>query len=123
MANIQGDNYRVWYEEKINTVYFEGTLRLRTIAEYSPILQLLTNVINDSSGSVNIHFENLYLLNSSGISMLYKFIVDTINKQKQVMITASNSINWQSKVLIFLQKLVPKLMLIYDSCPDKNINI
>ena len=58
MANIQGiqgDNYRVWYEEKNNTVYFEGTLRLGTIAEYSPISELLNNVAKNSS-NVNLNF-------------------------------------------------------------------
>lgn len=118
MANIQGiqgDNYRVWYEENNNTVYFEGSLRLGTIAEYSPILQLLTNVVNNSASHINLNFKNLYALNSSGISIVSKFIVDVRNKPKpQISIKASSSIPWQSKALKNLQKLMPSLVLSYD---------
>jgi hypothetical protein len=115
MANIQGDNYRVWYEGKNNTVYFEGTLRLGTIAEYSPIIQLLTNVANDSSDLLNINFNKLYSLNSSGISIISKFIVDIRDKpQSQVMVRASSNIPWQAKALKNLQRLMPSLILTYE---------
>lgn len=124
MQGVQGDNYRVWYEEKNNTVHFEGTLRLGTIAEYSPILQLLNNAANNSSDFVNINFQNLYLLNSSGISILSKFVIDLkIKPTLKVVITASSSIPWQSKVLKNLQKLRSSLILNYDSASAKSINI
>lgn len=115
IQSIQGDNYRVWYEENNKTVYFEGTLRLGTIAEYSPIIQLLTSVANNSLGYINLNFKNLYSLNSSGISIISKFIVDIRDKPKsQITIKASNNIPWQSKALKNLQKLMPNLVLFYD---------
>lgn len=118
MANIQGiqgENYRVWYEENNSTVYFEGSLRLGTIAEYAPILQLLTGAANNSTSSVNVNFKNLHALNSSGISIVSKFIVDIRDKPKpQIIIKASNNIPWQPKALKNLQKLMPSLVLTYD---------
>jgi hypothetical protein len=115
MANIQGDNYRVWYEETNKTVYFEGTLRLGTIAEYSPIIQLLSNIANSSFNSINLNFRNLYSLNSSGISIISKFVVDIRDKPKSyVTIKGSNSIPWQPKTLKNLQRLMPSLVLTYD---------
>lgn len=114
MTNIQGDNYRVWYEDNTKTIYFEGTLRLGTIAEYYPITQLLTNVADNSQG-LNLNLKNLYLLNSSGISILSRFIVDMRSKQKsQIVIAASNNVPWQTKTLKNLQKLMPNLSLNYD---------
>lgn len=115
MLNIQGDNYRVWYEETNKTVHFEGTLRLGTVAEYSPIIQLLTNVANNPANLVNLNLKRLYALNSSGISMLSKFVIDIRDKSKlQVMVKASDNVPWQPKTLKNLQRLMPNLVLNYD---------
>lgn len=115
MLKIQGDNYHVWYEETNKTVHFEGTLRLRTVAEYSPIIQLLSNVANNPTNRVNLNFKSLYALNSSGISMLSKFVIEIRDKSKlQVIIKASNNINWQPKALKNLQRLMPNLILKYE---------
>ncbi|RUT07755.1 hypothetical protein DSM106972_020150 [Dulcicalothrix desertica PCC 7102] len=115
MSNIQGDNYRVWYEETNKTVHFEGTLRLGTVAEYSPIIQLLSNIANSPINLVNLNFKSLYALNSSGISMLSKFIIDIRDKSKlQVIVKASNNIPWQPKSLKNLQRLMPNIILKYE---------
>ncbi|OKH51839.1 hypothetical protein NIES2101_17145 [Calothrix sp. HK-06] len=68
----------MWYEKTNKTVYFEETLTLGTVAEYSPIIQLLSNVANNPTNLVNLNLKRLYALNSYGIIMLYKFVIDIL---------------------------------------------
>lgn len=115
ILKIHGDNYRVWYEENDKTVYFEGTLRLGTVAEYSPIIQLLTDVANNATNLINLNLKSLYALNSSGISMFSKFIIDIRDRSKfQLVVNGANNIPWQPKTLKNLQRLMPHLILSYD---------
>ncbi|MBF2065358.1 MAG: hypothetical protein IGS39_13185 [Calothrix sp. C42_A2020_038] len=107
---IIGDNYKVCYDVKSTSVNFHGSLRLNGMEEYSPILQLLNNVVDSNPSKLTLNLIHLDFLNSSGITMLSKFVIGMrSNKSVQIMILGANTIPWQSKLLKNLQKLLPSL--------------
>jgi hypothetical protein len=109
---ILGDNYKVFYENNSATVNFNGSLRLNGMDEYAAILKLLNDVIESNPPRVTLNLMHLEFLNSSGITMLSKFVIGMrSNKNVHMMILGANSIPWQSKLLKNLQKLMPTLNL------------
>jgi hypothetical protein len=114
MTAIQGENYHVWYDMSSETIYFKGSLRLAGMAEYSPILNLLNDVASNTK-NINLNLTNLDLLNSSGINMLSKFLIDMRKKPEiQMIMVASSKIHWQTKSLKNLQRLMPRMSLKFD---------
>lgn len=115
MSEVQGENYRIWFDNNSQTIYFKGSLRLAGMSEYAPILQLLQQITTQASSPVKLNLQDLELLNSSGINMFSKFIID-MRKQPEfkMSIIASEGIPWQSKSLKNLQRLMPSLELNYQ---------
>ncbi|MGK7932902.1 MAG: hypothetical protein AB4041_15940 [Microcystaceae cyanobacterium] len=109
---ISDKQYRVFYEEKTLTVHFEGSLRLGGMTDYAPIVELLNQVKEQQPEMITLNLEKLDFLNSSGISMLSKFVIN-IRKtgHSQMTIKGSKSIPWQGKSLKNLQRLMPNLVL------------
>lgn len=110
---IKGDNYAVWFDNANETVNFTGSLRLGGMEEYAPILKLMSSAANETSNSLIVNLQHLEFLNSSGISMLSKFVIE-MRKQKSegLKIVGSNLIPWQGKSLKNLQRLMPNLILV-----------
>ncbi len=104
---IQTKEYRVWFEPERNTVFLEGSLRLNT-AEYKPISDLLTAVLEQSKGPVTLHVRELSFLNSSGINTLYKFAIAIRSKASQSLLVRGNeSVPWQPKTLVNIKRFLP----------------
>ncbi|MBW4669830.1 MAG: hypothetical protein KME60_21060 [Cyanomargarita calcarea GSE-NOS-MK-12-04C] len=108
---LLGNNYKVLYDKGSETVTFNGSLRLNGTEEYAPILQLLRDVIEGNPSRITLNFMHLNTLNSSGISMLSKFIIEMRKKTIHLMILGSNNIPWQGQALKNLQRLMPALHL------------
>jgi hypothetical protein len=114
MANqeIKGEDYVVHYNADAVTVRFQGELALRSPQEYAPIKDLLYDVASDSPAVITIDLRQLAFLNSSGISMLSKFVLGLRkNKDIQLAILGSHDVPWQGKSLRNLQKFLPSLRL------------
>jgi len=96
--------YKVWAEG--NVVFFEGTMRLSGTDAYAPINDLLVNTLAANPGSIVIDLTNLEFLNSSGINLLAKFVIN-VRKEPGVAIKVKGSqrIPWQGKSLPNLKKL------------------
>ena len=109
---ITGENYTISYESDTATVNFQGSLRLGGMAEYKPIVEILNHAIAQSPPTITLNLEELEFLNSSGISMLSKFIIG-IRKKKtiSIVIQGSKKIPWQGKSLKNLQRLMPQMKL------------
>ena len=115
MQEVVGENYRVSYDPMLAVFVFEGSLRLSSVTEYSPIADLLDGAIAQDTSTITLNLKSLEFLNSSGISMLSKFVIN-IRKKKtvQIIVKGSHEIPWQSKSLKNLQRLMPGLELEID---------
>jgi hypothetical protein len=112
MTEIKGKTYTIIHNPDSASISLEGSLRLGGMAEYQPILDLLNELLESQSTVITLNLQKLEFLNSSGISMLSKFIINARKyKETQVIIQASLNIPWQGKSLKNLQRLLPTLQL------------
>ena len=112
---VKGENYSVTYDNETITVNFQGSLRLGGMEEYAPIVKLLNQVVDMEPEIITLDLKTLKFLNSSGISMLSKFVI-SVRKKKNISITVKGSqgILWQGKSLKNLQRLMPSLKLEFE---------
>lgn len=110
--DIKGEDYIVQYDPSCETINFKGELSLGGPSEYEPITTLLQDVAKTNPETMTINLRELAFLNSSGISMLSKFVM-TLRKQKgtQLIVLGSNNQPWQGKSLQNLVRLLPGLKL------------
>lgn len=109
---IQGEDYLVEFDPNSNAIIFRGELSLSGPQEYSPIKELLEAIAESDLENMTINLKELHFLNSSGISMLSKFVISLRKKKKlQLIILGSEQIPWQKKSLKNLQKFLPGLKL------------
>ncbi|WP_293127914.1 hypothetical protein [Microcoleus sp. bin38.metabat.b11b12b14.051] len=109
---IKTQDYRICYDPATATVSFVGSLRLSGPREYAPIVQLLGEVADVEQAKITLNVQQLEFLNSSGINMLSKFIIEVRKKARvQMAVQGSQRIAWQSKSLKNLQRLMPALQL------------
>lgn len=109
---IKTDSYRVWYDPATISLYFLGSLRLSGMEEYAPIGEILDQIIAEEPKTITLDLTALEFLNSSGISLLSKFVINVRKAQtSQIVIRGSNAIPWQGKSLKNLQRLMSTLVL------------
>lgn len=124
MRVSEGENYQVQWDEQTATVVFAGSLRLSGPDAYGEIRQILEALLereskNGSEGSaqespvITLDLRKLKFLNSSGISMISKYVI-SVRQQDDVNLTvlASDTIPWQKKSLKNLQRLMPRLDIV-----------
>jgi hypothetical protein len=109
---VTGEDYLVELNEENHTIKFIGELSLAGPQEYSLIKDLLELSTKNEPKNITIDLQELSFLNSSGISMLSKFVIG-LRKYKllQLIILGSEQIPWQKKSLKNLQKFLPGLKL------------
>ncbi|PCJ33398.1 MAG: hypothetical protein COA99_15870 [Moraxellaceae bacterium] len=107
---ITHDDYQVRFDEEISTIICEGSFRLRGTQEYQPILSILLGAVDAKPERLTLDVRELQFLNSSGITMLSKFILQ-VRKHgaSQVLILGSKNYPWQGKSLKNFQRLLPAL--------------
>ena len=105
-------NYSLIYDRSTKVITCEGSLRLKGTEEYLPIINILNNVIEQEPPEVILNLEKLKFLNSSGLSILSKFIINVRKKKNiQMVVLGSKDIPWQQTSLKNLQRLMPALKL------------
>jgi hypothetical protein len=109
---LEDENYKIWFDETVNTIYFEGSIRLWDPTDYSKIKQFMLDTHELNISELFLNFVKLEFLNSSGISTLCKFILD-IKKVNKVSlhIIGNNTILWQKKSFENLLKLWDKIAI------------
>ena len=112
--NIEGENYAVKHPKDSAIVSFEGTIRLGGMQEYAEILDLMNTALDESGNAITLDVKGLKLLNSSGITMMSKFVIGCRGKQSQLKIVASKDVPWQGKSLKNLQRLLPSIELVVE---------
>jgi len=112
VKEIKTDDYRIWYDSTIETVTCQGSFRLTGMQEYAPIVELLNEAATQESLQITLDVRDLEFLNSSGINVLSKFVINIRQqKTKQITVRGSDDIPWQEKSLRNLQRLMPSLQL------------
>lgn len=112
MLKLEGDIYLIWYKDDDHIIHFEGSLRLWDPGEYSRIKQYMLDIYELDIEKLSIDLTKLEFLNSSGISMLCKFIFETKKTNRiPITIVGRNDILWQKKSLHNLKKLWDKIEL------------
>jgi hypothetical protein len=109
---IKTDDYYIGYDRETATVSCQGSLRLPGMDEYKPIVDFLEEVADMDSPKITLNLQELEFLNSSGISMLSKFVINVRHRKNvELVVQGSNQIPWQGKSLKNLQRLMPALVL------------
>ncbi|MEL6500458.1 MAG: STAS domain-containing protein [Cyanobacteria bacterium J06607_15] len=109
---IKSKNYEVVYDETSHNIIFAGSLRLNGSSEYAPISNLLSQAAEQEPEKIVLDFKQLNFLNSSGISILSKFVIDVRNRQNiQMLVIGAKANPWQGKSLKNLKRLMPSLEL------------
>ena len=112
IEEIKDKDYTVQYNSDTNVFSFEGLLSLGGAKEYAPINDLLNRIATEEPEQMTLDLRKLEFLNSSGISMLSKFVLGLRKKKgTQLIILGSNDMPWQGKSLKNLQKFLPSLKL------------
>ncbi|MGK7895047.1 MAG: STAS domain-containing protein [Xenococcus sp. (in: cyanobacteria)] len=112
IQEIKDKDYTVQYNLELSTVDFIGLLSLGGPKEYAPIANILNKIAGDEPDQMTLNLRQLEFLNSSGISMLSKFVLKLRKKKGiQLVILGSNEMPWQGKSLKNLQKFLPSLKL------------
>ena len=115
MTALTGENYTVSLNKEANCVTFDGTLRLRGLDEYQEI-SLMLDAHFKTHNSITLDLKKLDFLNSSGIAMLSRFVINVRKTEhSSLTILGSNDVPWQGKSLKNLQRLMPELALEFDS--------
>ena len=111
MQIIEDENYKIEYNASDKVVNFSGTLRLGGLTEYAPIIECLEQAVNENE-SLTLSVKDLEFLNSSGIAMLSKFVINARNKEDFLLSVVGSKVTpWQAKSLNNLQRLMPALTL------------
>lgn len=112
IEEIKDADFIVQYDPDSTTVSFTGLLSLGGAKEYAPITDLLNKIIDEEPAEMTLDLRKLEFLNSSGISMVSKFVLGLRKKKgTQLIIIGSDEMPWQGKSLKNLQKFLPSLKL------------
>ena len=109
MKRICGESFEVRIEGD-NTIQFKGALRLSGSDDYGPILNMLKSALDEEKKPVIVDLRELDFLNSSGITMLSRFVIEARNRADvNLYFFASEMVPWQTRSLKNLQRLMPAL--------------
>ena len=115
MTAIKGDDFNISYESQTTTLRFQGSLRLGGAQSYQPVMELLDVVQAEKPDLITLDLKGLEFLNSSGISMISKFVINVCKQNiSKMLVKGSSTIPWQSKSLKNLKRLMPSLQLVLE---------
>ena len=113
VTEIKGDEYTIEHNDSSHVVSFKGTIRLQTMEDYTPVVDLLQNAHNMAgTGKLTLDFRQLQFLNSSRINAVSKFVIAARKQEKiNLVVLGSQDIYWQQKSLSNLSRLWPKVQV------------
>ena len=114
---IRAEKYSIVYDPDNAVVLCNGALLLNGTKEYEPILQLLNIAASGQTENLTIDLCNLKFLNSSGINMVTRFIINVFDVEVfdiKLTIKGQKKVAWQEKLLKNLQRLAPTLYIQLD---------
>ncbi|MDX6463673.1 MAG: hypothetical protein QOH35_4317 [Acidobacteriaceae bacterium] len=112
MKNIHGESFDIRLEEESSTILFKGALRLCGTEDYAPILDMLKETLTDPAMRIVLDLRELDFLNSSGITMLSRFVMEARDRPGiDLQVLASEAVPWHARSLRNLQRLMPGLSI------------
>ncbi|MCW6036319.1 hypothetical protein K4A83_08540 [Spirulina subsalsa FACHB-351] len=112
---IQGESYLISYDPATVTVNCQGTMRNMGMQAYGPLEDLLTEIMGEEPSQITLDLRGLKLLNSAGIRVLSKFIIQVRNrKTMRVVLKGSKEVTWQESSLTNLKRLMPMALLEWE---------
>ncbi len=103
------EEYSIKYDVATATITWQGIMRLNG-KEYAPLTTLLNDVMAQEPTQITFNLQGLKALNSSGITMLGRFVFGLQKKKTiQLLMQGSKDIAWQKKSVKNFQRLMPKL--------------
>ena len=112
MKTIKGESFEIHLDDDNSTVVFKGALRLSGMEDYAPILDLVKTTLDGPAKPIVIDVRELDFLNSSGITMLSRFVIEARDRAGiNLYFFASESITWHARSLKNLQRLMPALTI------------
>jgi len=112
VKTITGESFEVRTEEGRNVVFFKGALRLSGSEDYAPILEMLKGTLSEPVATVLVDLRDLDFLNSSGITMLSRFVIEARDRTGiDLHFVVSEAIPWHLRSLKNLQRLMPALKI------------
>jgi hypothetical protein len=112
VKTIHGESFDIRLEEEHSTVLFKGALRLCGTEDYAPILDMLKETLATPAMPIVLDLRELDFLNSSGITMLSRFVMEARNRPGiDLEVLASEAIPWHARSLRNLQRLMPTLSI------------
>lgn len=112
MREITGETFEIRHDEATSTVFFKGALRLTGTEDYAGILEMLKGTLTAPEAAVRVDVRELDFLNSSGITMFSRFVIEAREKsQIRVEFRASETVPWHARSLKNLQRLMPSLQI------------
>jgi hypothetical protein len=107
---LKDENYHVHYDAAQAQIICAGSFMLSGTEEYAPVLDLLTQAVDEQSECLILDLRELEFLNSSGINTLTKFVIYARKKDNfQVIAYAQENTPWQVRLLKNLQRLLPSI--------------
>jgi len=114
---LSGAGYRIYGELEPPRLVFEGSLRLNGMAAYQPLTDWLGQIVAAAPPQMILDVRSLKFLNSSGINVLSRFVIQVRQKGNiHLTVRCNEGIPWQHKSLVNLQRLLPTLDL--DFCHE-----
>ena len=109
---IKTEDYNIRYDETSHNIIFDGSLRPNGRAEHTLISELLSSIARRDPEKIVLDLRELNFLNSSGIGILSKFVIEVRNRKNiQMVVLGAKKNPWQNKSLKNLQRLMPYLKL------------
>lgn len=115
--SVKTQDYQAYIDEVSARLKLSGSLRLNAAPEYQPISDLMDAALATAGKSdpaiLTLDLTELRFLNSSGINLLYQFVLK-VKKQGAVglRVLGANDNAWQPKSLSNMVKFMPTLELV-----------
>ncbi len=109
---IKGDNYSITYDKLKCEIICKGSFRLAGVSLYQKIVDMLNEIVEMQPPEITLNFTELQFLNSSGINVIFKFVIKVRNKKTiHLTILGTSKFTWQKKSLKNLKRLMPSINL------------
>jgi hypothetical protein len=117
------ESFDIRLEQENSTVLFKGALRLCGTEDYAPILDMLKETLVGPAMPIVLDLRELDFLNSSGITMLSRFVMEARDRPESICRCWLQKRSWHARSLGNLQRLMPGLRIrLTWATPDQFLN-